>query len=94
MNDRIPTLTWSSPGGALAHDVYFGTDRAVVARADADAEGVYVRRQQGNSVSSDDYFPEGFLELGKTYYWRIDEFDGQRVNRGAVWSFTVGPPPR
>ena len=94
VSDRIPSLTWSSPGGTLAHDVYFGTDRAVVARADADAEGVYVRRQQGNSVSSDDYFPEGFLELGKTYYWRIDEFDGQRLNRGPVWSFTVGPPAR
>ena len=32
------------------------------------------------------------LELEKTYYWRIDEFDGAATYRGDVWSFTTIAP--
>jgi len=31
----------------------------------------------------------GPLEFEKTYYWRIDEFDGSKMHKGAVWSFTT-----
>jgi hypothetical protein len=27
--------------------------------------------------------------LAKTYYWRIDEFDGTTTHRGNIWSFTT-----
>jgi hypothetical protein len=37
---------------------------------------------------STEYSP-GTLELAKTYYWRIDTFDGAGTNKGNVWSFTT-----
>ena len=39
-------------------------------------------------------FDPGRLELGKTYYWRVDEVNGAPDNtvfKGEVWSFTVEP---
>jgi hypothetical protein len=30
------------------------------------------------------------LELGKTYYWRVDEFDARATYKGNIWSFTTG----
>jgi len=41
-------------------------------------------------------YTPGQLELAKTYYWRIDEFDVAETHKGDVWSFTtkgaVGSP--
>ena len=34
-------------------------------------------------------FTPGLLELEKTYYWRVDEFDGRNKHAGDVWSFTT-----
>jgi alkaline phosphatase len=34
-------------------------------------------------------YSPGPLEFEKTYYWRIDEFDGAKMYKGAVWSFTT-----
>jgi hypothetical protein len=39
---------------------------------------------QGNIT----YTPDT-LKLGKTYYWRIDEFDIFETHKGNVWSFTT-----
>ncbi len=36
-------------------------------------------------------YSPGALELGKTDYWRIDEFDGVTTYKGEVWSFTILP---
>jgi len=34
----------------------------------------------------------GAMELGKTYYWRVDEFtDTAQTHKGPVWSFTTLP---
>ena len=33
----------------------------------------------------------GALELDKTYYWRVDEFDPPATHKGNVWSFTTLP---
>jgi hypothetical protein len=40
----------------------------------------------------------GPLKLAKTYYWRVDAFDGTETHKGEVWSFTTlgavsGPNP-
>jgi hypothetical protein len=80
-------LTWSAGDNATQHDVYFGTDQAAVANADAaDTTGVYRgRRAQAN------YTPTEALAWGTgPYYWRIDEVkaDGT-ITTGAVWSFSV-----
>jgi hypothetical protein len=44
-----------------------------------------------------DYDP-GPLKLAKTYFWRVDEFDGVETHKGEVWSFSTkgaitGPYP-
>ncbi|MCP4614560.1 MAG: hypothetical protein GY845_38255, partial [Planctomycetes bacterium] len=34
-------------------------------------------------------YTPGSLEMAKTYYWRIDEFDIADTHKGDVWSFTT-----
>jgi hypothetical protein len=69
------TLKWTTGYGAKLHTVYFGDNYDTVANA---AGGV----AQGLAT----YNP-GTLELVKTYYWRVDEFDGATTHKGDVWSF-------
>ena len=71
-------LNWEPGLGAKLHTVYFGDSFVEVNNASG---GV----PQGNT----NYNPSR-LEIGKTYYWRIDEFDTITTHRGDVWSFTVG----
>jgi hypothetical protein len=80
------TLTWTPGFGAKLHTVYFGEDYDTV----NDASG-------GPLVGILGYTPEN-LKLAKTYYWRVDEFDGASTYKGDVWSFTTegavtGPNP-
>ncbi|MHC4323292.1 MAG: LamG domain-containing protein [Planctomycetota bacterium] len=81
-------LTWN-PGNNTAatsgHDVYFGTDANTVAEATADNPlDVYKGRQDSNSLDP------GELILGQTYFWRVDQIDGETgaIYAGDVWSFT------
>ncbi len=82
-------LSWTGADTAAAHDVYFGTVlEDVNAATRANPLGVLV--SQGQDANSFD--PEGLLEFGQTYYWRIDEVNSApdfTVFRGMVWSFTV-----
>ncbi len=77
-------LSWTKGFGAMLHYVYFGDNFNDVQNA---AGGL----PQGSAT----YNP-GPLKLAKTYYWRIDEFDGLATHKGDVWSFTtqgaVGSP--
>ena len=48
----------------------------------------------GITVSDDSYSPDQRLELGTTYYWRVDEVNGAPdfyVYPGEVWSFESEP---
>jgi hypothetical protein len=38
--------------------------------------------------SETSYLPD-HLEIDKTYYWRVDEFDGAGTHKGEIWSFTT-----
>ena len=89
----VPTdavLSWTAGALAQTHDVYLGTAFGDVNDAGrSDARGVLV--SQGQAAGS--YTPDT-LELGQTYYWRIDEVNGAPDNtifKGEVWSFTVEP---
>ena len=73
------TLTWGGGSSAETHTVYFGDDPEAVENA---AGGI----PQGLSR----YYP-GELEFDKTYYWRVDEFDGAVTHKGDIWSFTTIP---
>jgi hypothetical protein len=77
-------LTWTEGFGAKLHTIYFGDNFDEVNNATGG-------QSQGTAI----YTP-GPLELAKTYYWRIDEFDIAETHKGDVWSFTtegaVGSP--
>ncbi|MEE8307904.1 MAG: LamG-like jellyroll fold domain-containing protein, partial [Gammaproteobacteria bacterium] len=77
--DSDLTLTWTTGFGAKFHNVYFGDNFDEVSSA------------VGALPLADVSYSPGTLELGKTYYWRIDEFDGAASNKGDVWSFQVKP---
>jgi len=70
-------LEWTAGFGAKLHYIVFGEDYDEVNNAAA-----------GIPNGSTDYNP-GTLKLAKTYYWRIDEFEGPVTHKGDIWSFTT-----
>jgi hypothetical protein len=79
-------LKWTAGFGAKLHYIVFGDSFDQVSSA---AMGV------PNGTTT--YNP-GPLGLAKTYYWRVDEFDGLQTHKGSVWSFATegavsGPNP-
>ena len=78
--DPDVVLTWDPGFEAKLHQVYFGDNFADV---DAGTGGT-----AKGPVGNMDFTP-GTLELEKTYYWRIDEFDGFETHKGNVWTFTM-----
>jgi len=75
--DLNVTLSWTAGFGAKLHYIVFGEDFDEVSSA---AAGI------PNGTAT--YTP-GPLKLAKTYYWRVDEFDGLGTYKGEVWSFTT-----
>jgi hypothetical protein len=78
-------LSWSPSRDAVAHEVYFGTDADAIDDATT-ASSLFRGRQNATS------FDPGPLELGQTYYWRVDEVaaDGT-ITKGTVWTFAAEP---
>jgi len=72
-------LSWTAGFGAKLHTVYFGDNFD-------DVNNAVVGLPQSETT----YTP-GTLELEKTYYWRVDEFDGAATHKGDVWSFKTLP---
>ncbi len=81
--DTEATLSWTPGENADKHDIYFGTDYDDVNNAANPNEPPGRGRQDSNSYDVCD------LELGKTYYWRIDEVNGPTMWKGNVWRFTA-----
>ena len=75
---RNVLLTWSVCGGTVRHDVYFGTNSSDVSNSTTPTY----------TTSGNSYLP-GTLEYLRTYYWRVDEFDGTTTSKGNIWSFTT-----
>jgi len=75
--DLNPELSWSPGSGARLHFVYFGDNFDEVSNA------------TGATQQTTTTFSPGALEMGKTYYWRVDEFDVAETHKGDVWSFTT-----
>ena len=71
------TLTWTAGFGAIFHYVYFGEDFDTVNNA------------TGAPPAGAASYNPGPLQLAKTYYWRVDEFDAAGTHKGDVWSFTT-----
>jgi hypothetical protein len=77
--DPTTKLTWTAGFGAKLHTVYFGESLEDVNNASGGS-------QQGTTT-----YTVGPLELGKSYYWRVDEFDAATTYKGDVWSFRTQP---
>ncbi len=79
-------IHWSPGRDAVAHDVYFGASFADVNAASDPALLPGRGRQDANT------YDPGSLNLGQTYYWRVDEVNEAAtptIWRGSVWSFTA-----
>ncbi len=70
-------LKWTAGFGAKLHTVYFGDNFD-------DVNNGTVGVPQGSTT-----YDPGPLELAKTFYWRVDEFDIIETHKGDVWSFTT-----
>jgi hypothetical protein len=70
-------LSWTAGFGSKLHHVYFGDNFDDVNNAAGELP-------QGTATHS-----PGPLKSGKTYYWRVDEFDIIETYKGDVWSFTT-----
>ena len=70
-------LGWTAGFNAKLHTVYFGDNFDEVNNA------------SGGVAQTKTTFTPGTLELDKTYYWRVDEFDPPATHKGDIWSFTT-----
>ena len=71
------TLSWTAGIAAKSHTLYFGNNFNDVNSATG-----------GPLQQSTTYTPDS-LEFDKTYYWRVDEFNGYATHKGQIWSFTT-----
>jgi len=78
--DPNADLSWSGGLSAFIHYVYFGESLQDV------------NSGTQNTPVAQTTFDPGTLAFDKTYYWRVDEFDGQETHHGDVWSFRTTPP--
>jgi len=75
-------LAWTGGFGAKLHHIYFGDSFDDVNDGTGDTY---------KGALADPAYTPGTLELDKTYYWRIDEFDGAGMNRGSIQNFQTFP---
>jgi hypothetical protein len=68
-------LSWSPAGPADRYHLHLSTDSAELGGP-------------GHVLDANTFDPCG-LELGRTYYWRVDEINGPSSVAGAAWSFTT-----
>ncbi len=75
------TLHWTAGETAVQHHVYLGANADDVKKGTGGTD-------QGLTAKT--AFSNYVWELGKTYYWRVDEVEADgTVYPGVVWSFTV-----
>jgi len=68
-------LSWTAGSGATSHDVYFGTNSSSLPLV--------------SSAQTATTYDTGTMSNNTTYYWRIDERNGDGVTTGIVWNFTT-----
>jgi len=74
-------LNWTAGIKAASHNVYFSDNKQAVIDGTAPVA----------TVTDTSYGPLS-LDLGRTYYWRVDEVNGPpdfTVHQGDIWSFTT-----
>ena len=75
---NVTALSWTPGDSAILHAVNFGTDPEAL---------IPVTMQQDTS-----YILPQAIEIGQTYYWRVDELNADGTTAtGKVWKFTIDP---
>jgi hypothetical protein len=80
--DTNTKLAWTTSSLAKSHDLYFGDDPDVVAKAMKKSKA-----HKGTLGIGKESFDPGKLEEGTYYYWRVDENCEAGVAKGDVWQF-------
>jgi len=79
--DKNLVLNWESAKDAVAHQIYFGTDKNAVSNATE-------KSPEYKGKLTENKYTLGNLYSGTSYYWRVDEVDAKGiVTLGTVWSF-------
>ena len=79
-------LSWTPADSAASHELYFGMDEETVRNADTGSP-----EYKGAKALGDERYDPGLLESDVTYYWHVDEVDGQgNTSTGPLWIFTTG----
>ncbi|MBN1362741.1 MAG: discoidin domain-containing protein [Sedimentisphaerales bacterium] len=76
--DTEVVLSWRAGRDASSHDVYLSADEQAVVTGQALVD----------SVSQNRYELSG-LDLDATYFWRIEEREGENLWAGELWRFTT-----
>jgi len=87
ITDTDVALTWTAGTYADSHHVYFGTNFDDVYNGTGGTD-------KGLSPWTVPVYWAPDLQIGTTYYWRIDEVSATHPDspwRGPVWSFTIPP---
>ncbi|MBN1818847.1 MAG: immunoglobulin domain-containing protein [Sedimentisphaerales bacterium] len=83
-------LHWSSPLGlpVASYDMYMDPNQIALSQVDS---AFYSLGQ-----TSEVFDPDGDLEYGQTYYWRVDVREpNEAIRKGDIWSFTtLSPNPK
>jgi len=77
-------LSWTAADNSASHQVYLGQNRDIVCSA-----GTGSPEYKGSKALGDESYDPGLLELGTTYYWRVDEVYNGNPVKGPVWGFKV-----
>jgi hypothetical protein len=95
-------LAWQAGSCLFRHAVYLGDDYDAVLNATVTSTGIFKGYFDPGEETFDpdvDGVDPQPLELGRTYYWRIDEYhtlgepgcsEYPPMTKGNVWSFTIG----
>lgn len=82
------TISWaaSTGDGAITYDAYFGTDESAVINGTG---GTQQSNQSGTSIDVGD------LDVGTTYYWRVNSLNAAATTTGDTVEFTtLNVPPQ
>jgi hypothetical protein len=85
--EQATMLSFNPGDNAVLHDIYFAATPVAVeeALADANVSPEYQGRQAETA-----FHISSKVEMGKTYYWRVDEIDPDGLlTKGRLWSFNV-----
>ena len=79
-------LSWTPSDSAASHQLYLGMDKDAVRNA-----GPGSPEDKGSKALGDESHDPGLLDADTTYYWRVDEVDGQgNTAKGPIWIFATG----